>query len=306
MGRGIHSALPSNQSSRRRRRGRRPSVSGRRHSSRRRSSYASAIRTLRGLRYLYRLVTGKRMGFSVKGPGGMKLHFNSNGTLRSYSLKSFAGMRVVCNSKGEFKKLSLPGPVGSRVFVDSKGELAGFGLPGLLGGFLLYDKNGNLKRTYGPSIGGIRTSHDVDGTKRKHETRGKKRSAVMDSAARETIPETHKTFARKGEVTPEGIKPITPQDIERFEKQQIEKVKRETQKEITKEIQKAKEEMAAEASRTPIKANDSFSWDSSEPKEDWKVTQAERDNYQKQMAEFDKTVETSFADEDEVPFDDLF
>ncbi len=339
MGRGIHSGLSS-----------------------KRSSFSSALRTLRGFRYLFRLVTGKRMGFSAKGPFGMRFHFNANGTLRSYSLKAFAGMRVVCNSNGAFKKLSLPGPFRSRIFVDSKGDFAGFALPRVLGGFLLYDKNGNLKRAYGPSIGGMCASRDVDGVKRKHETRGKKKSTIISEAAREVIPEAHKTYSRRGENTPEGIKPIPSQDMERFQKKPSKKEKREAKIESQKRSQKArrekdltvKEERAqttrkekvltvkeerlqttreekvqvAKEERTQTTreekvqavrddiatgkyhnqalSNGRFSWEDSKPKEEPELTPAEKEQYTKQLASFDKTVETSFADTDEVPFDDLF
>ena len=181
------------------------------------SSIRSAFCTVRGIRYLFRLATGKRMGFSLRGPLGLRLHFNSSGALRSFSLKSFGGMRAVYGSNGRFKGLSIPGILkGSRIFTNSRGELTGFGLPRLFGGFLIFNNKAELKRIYSPVFGGVCFSHGPDGTKKKHKLKGIKKHSFIESEARTELPETSKSFTRKGEVTEKGIVPISEKDVGMF------------------------------------------------------------------------------------------
>ena len=181
------------------------------------SSIRSAFCTVRGIRYLFRLATGKRMGFSLRGPLGLRLHFNSSGALRSFSLKSFGGMRAVYGSNGRFKGLSLPGIFkGSRIFTNSSGELTGFGIPRLFGGFLIFNNKAELKRIYSPVFGGVCFSHGPDGTKKKHELKGIKKHSFIESEVRTELPETSKSFTRKGEVTEKGIVPISEKDAGMF------------------------------------------------------------------------------------------
>ncbi len=142
----------------------------------------------------------------------MRLHLNANGSLRSYSLKSFGGMRVVYGANGKFRRLSIPGPLGTRIFTGKNGELTGFGLPRMFGGFLLYDQNGKLKRSFSPSFGGVCISRDAYGNKKKHSVKGISRDHFLTEQIRIELPETQKTFTRKGEVTKQGIRPITQKD----------------------------------------------------------------------------------------------
>ena len=181
------------------------------------SSIRSAFCTVRGIRYLFRLATGKRMGFSLRGPLGLRLHFNSSGALRSFSLKSFGGMRAVYGSNGRFKGLSLPGIFkGARIFTNSRGELTGFGLPRLFGGFLIFNNKAELKRIYSPVFGGVCFSHGPDGTKKKHVLKETKKHSFFENEARTELPETSKSFSRKGEVTEKGIIPISEKDAGMF------------------------------------------------------------------------------------------
>ena len=185
------------------------------------SSIISSISTIRGIRYLFRLATGKRMGFSLSGPLGLRLHFNSSGVLRSFSLKSFGGMRAVYGSNGRFKGLSLPGLFkGSRIFTNSRGELTGFGLPRLFGGFLIFNNKAELKRIYSPVFGGVCFSHGPNGTKKKHELKGIKKHSFFENEARSELPETTKSFSRKGEMIEKGIVPISEKDAGMFNIQQ--------------------------------------------------------------------------------------
>lgn len=180
------------------------------------SLFASHIRAVRGLRYAAKILTGKA-GFSLRGPAGMKLHYNADGSLRSMSMKSCAGMRVVLNANGKFKGLSIPGPLkGTRIFTNSRGEFTGFGLPRLFGGFLLYDEHGNLKRAYGPITQGMCVSVDTDGNKKRHEVSKKDRNAFLEKEAKSEISGTHKIYSKKGEVTEKGIVPIRDEEIKQF------------------------------------------------------------------------------------------
>lgn len=180
------------------------------------SMFASHIRAIRGLRYAAKILTGKA-GYSLRGPAGMKLHYNADGSLRSMSLKSCAGMRVVLNANGKFKGLSIPGFLkGTRIFTNSRGEFAGFGLSRLFGGFLLYDAHGNLKRSYGPVTHGMCVSVDVDGNKKRHEVNKKDKNAFLEKEAKSEIPGTHKIYSKKGEVTEKGIVPIRDEEIKQF------------------------------------------------------------------------------------------
>ncbi len=180
------------------------------------SVFASHIRAIRGLRYAAKILTGKA-GFSLRGPAGMKLHYNADGSLRSMSLKSCAGMRVVLNANGRFKGLSIPGPLkGTRIFTNSSGEFTGFGLPRLFGGFLMYDAHGNLKRAYGPVTHGMCVSVDVDGNKKRHEVNKKDKNAFLEKEAKSEIPGTHKIYSKKGEVTEKGTVPIKDEEIKQF------------------------------------------------------------------------------------------
>ena len=181
------------------------------------SSIISFFRSMRGLRYAFRLFTGKRMGFSLRGPAGMRLHYNSDGSLRSLSLKSCAGMRVVVGANGKFKGLSIPGLLkGTRVFTSASGELTGFGLPRLFGGFLLFDAHGKLKRSYGPIANGACLSSDEQGNKKKHAVSAGKKDVFFESEAREHIPGTKKSYTKRGEVTEKGIVPIKDSDLDKF------------------------------------------------------------------------------------------
>ncbi len=180
------------------------------------SVFASHIRAIRGLRYAARLLTGKA-GFSLRGPAGMKLHYNADGSLRSMSLKSCAGMRLVLNSNGKFKGLSIPGPLkGTRIFTNARGEFTGFGLSRLFGGFLLYDAHGNLKRAYGPVSHGSCVSVDADGNKKSHEVNKKDKNAFLEKEVKSVIPDTHKIYSKKGEVTEKGIVPIRDEELKQF------------------------------------------------------------------------------------------
>ncbi len=156
------------------------------------------------------------MGFSLRGPAGLRLHFNSYGKLGSISLKSFAGMRAIYGSNGSFKGLSLPGLFRSRVFVNSRGEFNGFGLPRLFGGFLIFNNKCELVRSYGPAIGGMCVSHDASGNRKKHIIKGVKKNTFIDSEVRTELPETNKVFGKKGEVTDKGIIPISEKDAGLF------------------------------------------------------------------------------------------
>ena len=177
----------------------------------------SFFRSMRGLRYAFRLLTGKRMGFSLRGPAGMRLYYNSDGSLRSLSLKSCAGMRAIVGSNGKFKGLSIPGLLkGTRVFTNASGELTGFGLPRLFGGFLLFDAHGKLKRSYGPIVGGTCLSSDEHGNKKKHTVSAEKKDSFFESEAREHIPGTKKSYTKRGEVTEKGIVPIRDSDLDKF------------------------------------------------------------------------------------------
>ncbi len=181
------------------------------------SSIISFFRSMRGLRYAFKLLTGKRMGFSLRGPAGMRLHYNSDGSLRNLSLKSCAGMRVVVRSNGKFKGLSIPGLLkGTRIFTNSSGELTGFGLPRLFGGFLLFDANGKLKRSYGPVINGACLSSDEHGNKKKHIVSAETKDSFYEIEAREHIPGTKKSYTKRGEVTEKGIVPIKDSDLDKF------------------------------------------------------------------------------------------
>ena len=183
----------------------------------RKSSIASFFRSMRGLRYAFRLLTGKRMGFSLPGPAGMRLHYNSDGSLRSMSLKSCAGMRAIIGSDGRFKGLSIPGPIkGTRIFTNKSGELTGFGLPRLFGGFLLYDAHGNLKRTYGPVTNGTCLSYDADGNKKKHQIEKTDEKSFFEKEFKQELPGTDKTYSKEGEVTDKGIIPVSDSDLKKF------------------------------------------------------------------------------------------
>ncbi len=183
----------------------------------RKPSIASFFRSMRGLRYAFRLLTGKRMGFSLPGPAGMRLHYNSDGSLRSMSLKSCAGMRAIIGSDGRFKGLSIPGPIkGTRIFTNKSGELTGFGLPRLFGGFLLYDAHGNLKRTYGPVTNGTCLSYDADGNKKKHQIEKSDEKSFFEKECKQELPGTDKTYSKEGEVTDKGIIPVSDSDLKKF------------------------------------------------------------------------------------------
>lgn len=157
------------------------------------------------------------MGFSLRGPAGMRLHYNSDGSLRSLSLKSCAGMRVIVGSNGKFKGLNIPGLLkGTRVFTNASGELTGFGLPRLFGGFLLFDAHGELKRSYGPIANGTCLSIDEHGNKKKHTVSAEKKDSFFEIEAREHIPGTKKSYTRRGEVTERGIAPIKDSDLDKF------------------------------------------------------------------------------------------
>ena len=147
----------------------------------------------------------------------MRLHYNSDGSLRSLSLKSCAGMRVVVGSNGKFKGLSIPGLLkGTRVFTNASGELTGFGLPRLFGGYLLFDAHGELKRSYGPIANGACLSIDEHGNKKKHTVSAEKKDSFFESEAREHIPGTKKSYTKRGEVTEKGIVPIRDSDLDKF------------------------------------------------------------------------------------------
>ncbi len=180
------------------------------------SEIRSTVSMLRGLRYFFRLVTGKRVGFSFKGPAGLRFHFNSKGIFSGVSLKSFSGMRVRYGANGKFRGLSLPGIFKSRVYINSRGEFTGFGLPRLFGGFLIFDHKCELKRIYGPIIGGVCVSYDSKGNKKKHSVKGIKKNNFRDFEARAELPGTQRTFCRKGEATEKGVVPIPEKDIGLF------------------------------------------------------------------------------------------
>ncbi len=180
------------------------------------SIFRSHIYAIRGARYAFRLLTGKRMGFSFSGPAGMRFHMNSDGSLRSFSLKAFAGIRVICGSNGKFKSLSIPGPFKTRLFVNSKSELTGFGIPRIFGGYLLYDAKGRLKRVYGPRIGGMCVSRDSEGNRKKHKLEGSSVGSLLNHEVKHELPGTHTTYTRKGEVTDRGIIPISDENIKSF------------------------------------------------------------------------------------------
>lgn len=181
------------------------------------SGIISFFRSMRGARYAFRLLTGKRMGFSLRGPAGMRFHYNSDGSLRSLSLKTCAGMRVVVGSNGKFKGLSIPGLLkGTRVFTNASGELTGFGLPRLFGGFLLFDAHGKLKGSYGPIANGACLSRDEHGNRKRHVVSDEKKDSFIENEAREHIPGTKKSYTRRGEVTEKGIVPIKESDLDKF------------------------------------------------------------------------------------------
>ena len=202
------------------------------------SGIISFFRSMRGARYAFRLLTGKRMGFSLRGPAGMRLHYNSDGSLRSLSLKSCAGMRVVVGSNGKFKGLSIPGLLkGTRVFTNASGELTGFVLPRLFGGFLLFDAHGKLKRSYGPIVKGTCLSSDEYGNKKKYTVSSGGKDSFYESEASETIPGTKKSYTKRGEVTERGIVPIKDTDLDKFIVKR-EKLERKTERNIERNIER--------------------------------------------------------------------
>ncbi len=181
------------------------------------SRILSSIRAYRGTRYAFRLLTGKKMGFSLRGPAGMRLHYNSDGSLRSISLKSCAGMRVILGSNGKFKKLSIPGLLkGTRIFTNSKGELTGFGLPGLFGGYHLYDAHGKHKRSYGPVIKGVCLSEDSNGNKRRNAVNKQEKYSFIENESKTEINGTEKAYSRKGEVRGKTVNPIDGEELKKF------------------------------------------------------------------------------------------
>ena len=181
------------------------------------SGIISFFRSMRGARYAFRLLTGKRMGFSLRGPAGMRLHYNSDGSLRSLSLKSCAGIRVIVGSNGKFKGLSTPGPLkGTRIYTNASGELTGFGLPRLFGGFILFDAHGKLKRSYGPIVNGVCLSSDEKGNKKKYAVSAEKKDSFYENEAREHIAGTKKSYTKRGEITEKGIVQIKDSDLDKF------------------------------------------------------------------------------------------
>lgn len=262
------------------------------------SQIISFFRSMRGLRYAFRLLTGKRMGFSLRGPVGMRLHYNSDGSLRSLSLKSCAGMRVAVGSNGKFKGLSIPGPLkGTRVFTNSSGELTGFGLPRLFGGFLLYDTHGKLKRTYGPVVKGTCLSYDEKGNKKKHTVSAGRKDSFIESEAREHIPGTEKSYTKRGEVTEKGIVPIKDSDLNKFTvkrgKSEV-KAEKPTVKE-TKEHTVRKD--IGEIAKTAEKKFEKTS--------EYKENKRSDIDLKKQMDETYKVLDEIAEGRDEVSFDEL-
>ncbi len=285
------------------------------------SSLRSTLYSLRGLRFLFRLWTGKRMGFSLRGPAGMRLHYNSDGALRSFSLKSFGGMRVICESDGRFKSLSIPGIFKSRVYVNSKGELTGFGLPRMFGGFLLFDNQGRLKRSYGPVVGDSCLSKDANGKKTKHKISGQSKEQFIEKEVRSELPDTHKTYVKKGEVTEKGTVPIPDKDIELFRKDKEGKF--ESEKKVTNgekrtklAVDKDNEQMSLSDikfnshsdSRVTSTTNENVAEESIEKTEEPIINESPIQNskvtYANKMSELDKAVEEAFPDQEEVSFDD--
>ena len=262
------------------------------------SMIMSFFRSMRGLRYAFRLLTGKRMGFSLRGPAGMRLHYNSDGSLRSLSLRSCAGMRVVVGSNGKFKGLSIPGPLkGTRVFTNSSGELTGFGLPRLFGGFLLYDAHGKLKRTYGPVVKGTCLSYDDEGNKKKHTISAGSKDSFIESEARVHIPGSEKSYTKRGEVTEKGIVPIKDSDLYKFT---VKKEKPEVKAEKPT-VTETKEQTVRKDIGEVAKAAEKKFEGSSEYKE---IKRSDIDP-KKQMDETYKELDEIAKGRDEVSFDEL-
>ena len=297
----------------------------------------SFFRSMRGLRYAFRLLTGKRMGFSLRGPAGMRLHYNSDGSLRSLSLKSCAGMRVVVGSNGKFKGLSIPGLLkGTRVFTNASGELTGFGLPRLFGGFLLFNAHGELKRSYGPIANGACLSIDEHGNKKKHTVSAEKKDSFFESEAREHIPGTKKSYTKRGEVTEKGIVPIRDSDLDKFvvKKEKSERktdnkperkvdsgqpvqmnlsdihTDKDTGRKISEETVPDKPKVT-ELKEPPVRE---LSRNNTEPVETAKAEKSSVDNgikstnadLKKQMDETYKELDEIAEGREEVPFDELF
>ncbi len=266
------------------------------------------------------------MGFSMRGPLGLRLHFNSSGALRSFSLKSFAGMRAVYGSNGTFRGLSLPGIFkSSRIFTNSRGELTGFGLPRLFGGFLIFNNKAELKRIYSPVFGGVCFSHDPDGTKKKHELKEIKKHSFFESEARNELPETTKSFTRKGEVTEKGIVPISEKDIGMFnvkhkgrKSEQRDKVSHESDsdKRIPHEQHFKQESITSYVNNVadmnenidaPVAENTSFSADDvavNTPDKQSFLRGNTIDELSRHMIETEKVFEEAFSDREEIPFDE--
>ena len=113
-------------------------------------------------RWLKRLFSGRKTGYSIKGFWGQTKHYNRDGVQIGYTVKWFWGVRRRYDMNGNLVSYSVKNFWGGRNTYDAQGNLISRSRKNIFGGYNIYDKKGKKIGESYKNIWDGYTHYDVD------------------------------------------------------------------------------------------------------------------------------------------------
>ena len=114
------------------------------------------------LRWLKKLFSGRKTGYSIKGFWGQIKHYNKDGVQIGYTVKWFWGVRRRYDMNGNLVSYSVKTFWGGRNTYDAQGNLISRSSKNILGGYNTYDKHGKKIGHSYKNFGDGYTHYEVD------------------------------------------------------------------------------------------------------------------------------------------------